>query len=96
MLGRCVQQPAPSHTRKNSLKVGPGEFERQLEVLVLLILDPAETPDQPLRLSLTLLFEGAPVRHVDAVSRAAVPVNGHRSKRPVGLLPARGFHPRTG
>jgi len=38
---------------------------RQLEVLVVLVLDAPDDPDQPLGLSLRLLVEGGPVRHVD-------------------------------
>lgn len=45
------------------LEVRPGEFQSQLKILVLFILDLAEAPHQLLRLLLSLLFERGPVSH---------------------------------
>lgn len=44
-------------------EIWPGEFQCKLKVVLLLVLDPADAPDQPLGFSLRLLLELAPVRH---------------------------------
>lgn len=55
--------PASARRLAHSLEVGPGEFQRELKILVLFILDSADARDQPLRLLLRLLFERGPVSH---------------------------------
>lgn len=59
----------PKPSMVDSLKIWPRKFQRTLEILVLLILDAADEPDQPFRFFLCFFLEDAPVRHDDVSIR---------------------------
>lgn len=63
---------APILSVAKSPEIRPGKFQCHLKILILLILDPADACYQLLRFPLGLLFEGAPVCHVDVDGGAAV------------------------
>lgn len=71
MLAADMLAPSPVNWAW-SPEIRPGKLQCQLKILVLLVLDPADTFYQLFRFSLCLLFEGGPVSHGDVESGAAV------------------------